>query len=254
MRPSRPLFALILALTAPLWLSACKDRASTSAGGAEGEDGRSLPAPDGAGRSGVTGMPDRPGPGQIGLPAIDPNAAPAVDENGNPLPIVDPAALPPGDATTPATGPGDANAPATTGPAAPVAPATPIASANEPGAEEAVALVRDYYAAINGKNYERAHALWSDGGRASGQSAQQFAIGFADTVGVSVEVMPPGRIDAGAGQRYLEVPVALTATQRDGSQRKYVGAYTLRRSVVDGASEAQRNWHIGSADIREVKQ
>lgn len=247
MRPSRPLLALILAMTAPLWLSACKDP-SSPAGGGGGENGEALPAPDSAGRGGVTGMPATPGPGQIGLPAVDPNAIPgqdanAFDENGNPLPVADPVALPAGDPNAPASGPLDPNL-----------PTAPVATAAEPGAEEAIALVRDYYAAINGKQYERAHALWSDGGRASGQSEQQFAVGFADTAGVSVEVMPPGRIDAGAGQRYVEVPVALTATQRDGSQRKYVGAYTLRRSVVDGASPAQRAWRIGSADIREVKQ
>lgn len=242
MRPSRPLIALIAVLTCPLWLmTACKDKGSAADGGGEGEPGQSLPTPEGASRGGVTGMPDRPGPGQIGLPEVDPNAPPALDENGNPIAPVeptDPAALPV-DGTLPIAAPVDPNAP-------PVTPA-------EPSAEDAVAVIRDYYAAINGKNFERAYALWSDGGRASGQTPQQFADGFAETAGVSVEVMPPGRIDAGAGQRYIEVPVAIASTQRDGSQHKYVGAYTLRRAVVDGASDAQRAWRIGSADIREVK-
>ncbi|MGH8078899.1 MAG: hypothetical protein ACREPE_16495, partial [Lysobacter sp.] len=92
-----------------------------------------------------------------------------------------------------------------------------------------------------------------DGGRATGQSPQQFANGFADTSGVSVEVMAPGRVDAAAGSRHIEVPVALTATQDDGSQRKYVGAYMLRRAVVDGATPEQRSWRIASADLREVQ-
>ncbi|ATE71038.1 hypothetical protein [Lysobacter capsici] len=242
MRPSRPLIALIAVLTCPLWLmTGCKDKGTAADGGGEGEPGQSLPTPEGASRGGVTGMPDRPGPGQIGLPEVDPNAPPALDENGNPIAPVeptDPAALPV-DGTLPIAAPADPNAP----------PATPA----EPSAEDAVAVIRDYYAAINGKNFERAYALWSDGGRASGQTPQQFADGFAETAGVSVEVMPPGRTDAGAGQRYIEVPVAIASTQRDGSQHKYVGAYTLRRAVVDGASDAQRAWRIGSADIREVK-
>ena len=126
-------------------------------------------------------------------------------------------------------------------------------SEGEPTPEDAVALVRDYYAAINGGDFGRAHALWSDGGNASGQSLQQFANGFTDTTGVSVQIKEPGRIDAAAGSRYIEVPVAIDAKQRDGSVRQYVGAYVLRRAVVDGASPEQRQWRIASADLREVR-
>jgi hypothetical protein len=73
--------------------------------------------------------------------------------------------------------------------------------------------------------------LWSDGGRSSGQSAPQFAAGFADITGVSVEMQSPGAVDAAAGSRYIEVPVAITATRRDGSQHRLTGTYTLRRAV-----------------------
>jgi hypothetical protein len=144
-----------------------------------------------------------------------------VDENGNPL--------------LPEAAPGEAVA------------------TTEPTAEDAVAVVRDYYGAINSGDFGRAYALWSDGGNASGQSPQQFAAGFADTTGISVEMQPPGNVRAAAGSRYVEVPVAVVATQRDGSQRRFVGAYTLRRSVADGATPEQRAWRIGSADIREVQ-
>ena len=65
--------------------------------------------------------------------------------------------------------------------------------------------------------------------------------------------MTPGRVDAAAGSRYIEVPVAIDAKQRDGSVRQYVGAYVLRRAVVDGASTEQRQWRIASADLREVR-
>ena len=122
----------------------------------------------------------------------------------------------------------------------------------EPTPADAVAVVRDYYAAINRRDFAHAHALWSDGGRASGQSAQQFADGFADTTGVSVEILAPSRVDAAAGSRYIEVPVALTATHADGRQQRFVGAYTLRRSMVDGATPDQRAWRLGTADLREV--
>jgi len=232
MRPSR----LALIVLAGILLAACGgDKTAAGRSTVDGVADEQLPIPAGAPGSAVTGMPDAPGPGQVGPPLAGEPDAMVLDENGNPLPVdgvpIDPATLP-------STPPEDA--------------AFPIA-ANEPTAQEAIDVVRDYYAAINARNYAQAFALWSDGGRASGQSPQQFANGFARTNGVSVEVMAPGRIDGAAGSRYIEVPVALTATQDDGSHRKYVGAYTLRRAVVEGATPEQRAWRIASADLREVQ-
>jgi hypothetical protein len=123
----------------------------------------------------------------------------------------------------------------------------------EPTPADAVAVIDAYYAAIAANQYPRAYALWSGGGQASGQTAQQFAAGFADTASVSVDVGAPGRVDAAAGSRYIEVPVAVTATRRDGSLHRYAGAYTLRRAVVDGATDEQRAWRLASADLREVQ-
>lgn len=216
-------------------LGACGKNDDPQAGTANGEAGELLPAPQGA-SGGVTGMPSQPGPGQVGPPSAAIVEEPSLDENGNPILPATPedGSLPVADDGTPLVEDG-------------------TAVPGEPTPQDAVAVVRDYYAAINARSYARAYALWSDGGRASGQSPQQFADGFADTTGVSVEILPPGRVDAAAGSRYLEVPVALTASQRDGSQRKYVGAYVLRRAVVDGATPEQRAWRIGSADLREVK-
>ncbi len=240
MRPYRSLFSAALAVL----LAACGNGEPATDGAGTDSSGAALPAPEGAGRSGVTGMPDRPGPGPVGAP---PASAPelALGPDGQALAEADPNAPAP-------PLPGEAGA------APPVDPALagdpPLAADNaEPTPEDALAVVRNYYAAINARRFDRAYALWSDGGRASGQDPQQFANGFDQTAGVSVELLAPGRVDAGAGQRHIEVPVALTATQRDGSQRKFVGAYVLRRSVVDGASAEQRAWRIGSADLREVK-
>lgn len=218
------LLATALALCAAL--SACGDKAATGPSSKDG-DAEALPAPEG-GRGSVTGMPDKPGPGQIGLPETDAGEV-ALDEDGNPIL------------------PDDAGETAVETPGA----ALPEAGV-EPTVQDAVAVIRDYYAAINRRDYAAAHALWSDGGRASGQSVQQFADGFADTTGVSVEILAPGQVDAAAGSRYIEVPVAITATHSDGRQQRFVGAYTLRRAVVDGATADQRAWRIGTADLREV--
>lgn len=213
---------LVFLLLSLAWLVACGKDDSRQVADTRGQPEEQLPRPAST-RGGVTGMPDEPGPGPVGPPAPMP-AEVLLDADGNPI-LPDDAA------------------------SAEALPDLPT----EPTPEDAVAVIRDYYAAINRGEFARAYAFWSDGGKSSGQSLQQFASGFADTTGVSVELMPPGRLDAGAGSRYIEVPVAITATQRDGSQRRYAGAYMLRRAVVDGATPEQRAWRIGSADLREVQ-
>jgi hypothetical protein len=225
------LTALLVAVA--LALPACHRDQPATPGDASGTDAATLPKPESDGGS-VTGMPDAPGPGAVGPP-------PASDGD-----IVLPAD------TTVASGdillPGDDVQPATPGdpPALPGLPA-------EPAAADAVAVVRAYYAAINEGQYPRAYALWSGGGSASGQSAEQFAGGFADTAQVVVEPGEPGRVDAAAGSRYVEVPVSIRATRDDGSVHRYAGSYVLRRAVVDGATAEQRAWRIASADLREVE-
>ena len=223
-----------LLLTA-LLLSACGNRDADSAKqGAVNENG--LPAPARSTGS-VTGMPDKPGPGTAGAVTGEPPPETPIEVDG----ALDPSA-------NPETGllPGGVDSEA-------VDDSGQQQAAAEPTPEDAAAVVRDYYDSINSRSYARAYSLWSDNGRSSGQSPQQFADGFAGTASVAVEVQTPGAVDAAAGSRYIEVPVAISATQNDGSVRKYVGAYVLRRAVVDGASAEQRAWRIGSADLREVK-
>lgn len=229
----------------PLLLCACGqdgDRVARDEAGSPTSE--SLPHPAGASGS-VTGMPDEPGPGQ----PIDADGVtdPLVGVDGLPLPpeTIGPDGLP----LPPA--PGEPTA----GERVPVeAAAGDIATAvAEPGSDAAIATVRAYYEAINASDFDRAHALWSDRGNASGQTAEQFARGFADTAGVVAQIEAPGRIEGAAGSRFIEVPVAVEARTRDGGVRRFVGAYTLRRSVVDGASPEQRQWRIASADIREVR-
>lgn len=220
---------------AVLLLAACgKDGATSAARGPDGEVDGTLPVPAGASGS-VTGMPDRPGPGPVGAQGVEPPPAEvALDADGNPLP---PDGMPV--EGVPVDGPVAEVAQEGTDPA-------------EPTANDAVAVMRDYFAAINSGNFARAYALWADGGRASGQSPQAFADGFADTTGISVELLPPGRVDAAAGSRFVEVPVNLRASLRDGGERRLTGDFTLRRAVVDGATPEQRAWRIASSDLREV--
>ena len=157
--------SLAALLLCTLLITACGDRKNPAT--PAGDDAtEQLPAPAGA-AGGVTGMPDRPGPGPVGPPVAEAPEVP-VDENGNPL-------LP------------EASEEGTAVP--------------EPTPDDAVAVIRSYYEAINSGDFGRAYVLWSDGGRSSGKSPQQFATGFADTTGVSVEMQSPGNVDAAAGSR-----------------------------------------------------
>lgn len=199
-----PRFRFLIALSLAALLVACGGRkpAGTDATAA-GEE--SLPKPDAAGGS-VTGMPapgaSTPDPGRIVEPA--------------------PAAINDDSAQADATDPSNAQA--------------------EPGAEAAVAMLRDYYAAINARDFSRAYSLW----RQNPQTPAQFADGFAGTTGVSVEIGMPGPVDAGAGQRSIEIPVRLDATQADGRVDRYAGRYLLHRSAVEGGNP---DWRIERATL-----
>lgn len=212
--------AVLFFLSAVLLTACARDEAPRSATTDSVSGAQLLPAPADT-TGGVTGMPARPGPGPVGPPS-PPGVS--LDDDGNPV-------LP---GTEPAEGTGGA-------------------FAAEPAADDAVAMLRDYHAALNSGDFARAQALWVEGSQAIRQSPQQFAAAFAGTTGVSVQMMPPGRIEAAADSHSIEIPVAITATQEDGSQQRYVGAYVLRSVVGDGAGAGQRTWRIASADLRPAE-
>lgn len=208
-----------------------------------GGDGASKPAPDRPdaplpqptqSSGAITGMPADPGPGEVPL-------------SGEPPPPPPPEPLLPADERfgmpaledNPETGLGD-----------PLA--FPDAPPVEPTVDDALAVVHDYYAAISAGDFARAYALWSDGGRASGQTLGQFTAGFAQTASVEARTGTPGQVEGAAGSRYIDIPVTVRATQRDGNVLTYAGKYVLRRAVADGASAEQRTWRIASAELLEV--
>lgn len=217
----RSIFRIASMLAFALALAGCGHKQQAAQ-----QDTDTLPAPE-ADAGSITGMPAKPGPGQIGTPE-PPAPATLVDANATEIAV----------GTDIATGEADTSSSA--------------GDAVEPGPDDAVQLIRDYYAAINARDYGRAYALWSDNGAASQQSPQQFANGFADTTDVGVQIGTPGAEDAGAGQRYIEIPVTVAATHADGSRHRYIGSYLLHRTVVDGASAEQRAWRISSAKLREA--
>ena len=222
----------IIACCLLLVLAGCgrHDSATASAdGSATDESGLPKPAPA---SGSVTGMPTRPGPGQIGAPT----------------------ALPPADATAPTDENSDEAVAGedATGDADEASTGSDVAMPAEPTPADAVAVIREYYRAIDGLDYAHAWSLWSDGGRSSGQSPQQFADGFSNTAHVTVETGQPGDMEGAAGSRFIQVPVTIEALMRDGGTQRYTGTYTLRRAVVDGATPEQRAWRIGSASLHAV--
>jgi hypothetical protein len=136
-------------------------------------------------------------------------------------------------------------------PAAGPAPA-PVDSGTRAGdsAEDAASVIRAYYHAINERRYGDAYRLWDSEGAASGKSLDAFRDGFARTTEVGAVFGAPGLIEGAAGSRYVDIPVRITAVAADRGRQAFSGTYTLRRSVVDGATPEQRAWRIYSAKIR----
>lgn len=224
MRPIRPL--LLPALLA-FALAACNERGPESGSGAvDGVADEALPEPAGTPGQGVTGMP---GARVLEEDDAETEEAPAValDENGNPV--------------APGTAPGDPNLPAPLPEEG--APSTTEAAPRPANADEAVAVVREYYSSINGGSFGRAYGMWADGGRASGPSPQQLADDFAATSGISADIGTPESVDPGALQ--IEVPVTVTETLRDGGTRRLTGSYVLRRTAPD------QPWRIAASNLRD---
>jgi hypothetical protein len=85
--------------------------------------------------------------------------------------------------------------------------------------------LRSLYNAINSGQYARAYSYWEPGA-AQLAPFDQFAQGYANTASVAV-TFGTTQPDAGAGQLHYSVPVALVATQTDGSTQTFVGCYVL---------------------------
>lgn len=234
------LFALSVAGTL-VSVTACDRKGPVTPETSTAADGNSkgLPAPAGAAGS-VTGTPTDNG--ALALPPVTRIPGdPSLPVSSAPVAVVQP--LPTSSAGTPRV-------------AAPAPGAGPVAavigaddSQAEPTVDDAKRVIEDYYAAVNRGAYDKAYRLWAANGQASGKSLRDFSNGYSDTSSVSVSFGEPGPVDAGAGQRHIVVPVRIIARQRDQSTKEYSGTYTLARTVVDGASAAQRSWHISAANI-----
>ncbi len=129
---------------------------------------------------------------------------------------------------------------------------TPLAEGpiDPKSAQGAGQVLQHYFALIEAGRHEEAWRLWSDGGRASGMSAAQFAAGFAPYAEYHANIGTPGRIEGAAGSAYVEVPVQVYGRVRGGAPFSRRGTMTLRRvNDVPGATAEQRQWRIHRSDI-----
>jgi hypothetical protein len=130
---------------------------------------------------------------------------------------------------------------------------TPVSEApfTADSAQGAANIVQTYYALIEAGKYRDAWALWDHGGQDAGQSADAFAASFTKYAEYHAQIGAPGRIDAGAGQRYLSVPVQVYGRLKSGEKFASGGSVTLHRtSDIDGATAEQKSWHLHSIDLQ----
>jgi hypothetical protein len=131
---------------------------------------------------------------------------------------------------------------------------TPVSEApfSSDSAQGAADVVQRYYALLGEGKYRLARALWADDGKASGANAAVFAARFAGYSEYHANIGAPGDVDAGAGQRYVTVPVQVYARLKQGGGAEYkIGSVTLHRTAdIDGATAAQKSWHIRSIDLK----
>ncbi|VVT02155.1 conserved hypothetical protein [Sphingomonas sp. EC-HK361] len=167
----------------------------------------------------------------------------ATTENGTTVAIDEPDAAP---TETPVTAP-------PTPAAIPSPPPETVSEApfTDDSAQGAANVVQTYFALIEAGKYRQAWALWRDGGKGSGMSAPAFAQSFAKYAEYHAEVGAPGRIDAGAGQRYVTVPVKTYGTLKTGKPFAMDGDVTLHRTGdIDGATAEQKSWRINTSDLK----
>lgn len=119
-------------------------------------------------------------------------------------------------------------------------------------AQAAAQVVQHYYALLEAGKYHDARLLWEDDGQASGMSDTAFAASFAPYGEYHAQIGAPGAIDAGAGQRYVSVPVRIYGRLKAGAAPYHAGGdVTLHRvGDVDGATAEQKAWHISGIALK----
>ncbi|AOH84186.1 hypothetical protein AWL63_09610 [Sphingomonas panacis] len=174
-------------------------------------------------------------------PSTDPMPSPTPTPNGSvPDGLEEPLAPPPPGAPG---GLPDDRTPISEAPAAP------------DSAQGAAKVVERYYALIGERKFKPAWQMWRGGGAGSRLTPADFADSFSEFSEYHANIGAPGRVDAGAGQRFVTVPVQIYARLKRTRKPYYqIGSVTLQRSDVDGGTAAQKTWHIQQVALKPVQK
>ncbi|MGY2732633.1 hypothetical protein [Sphingomonas sp. UYP23] len=176
------------------------------------------------------------------------NSVDAYDSN-DPVDVGEPDAVPERDADANGAEPTPLDPPAPGTPGGLPDDRTPVAETafTPDSAQGAANVVQTYYALLGERKYAAAFALRDP----NAGDAAAFAAGFAGYSEYHANVGAPGPIDAGAGQRYVTVPVQTYARLKRGGTPVYeIGSVTLHRTGdIDGATKTQRTWRIRSISL-----
>ena len=112
-------------------------------------------------------------------------------------------------------------------------------------------VVRRYTEALAAGRYDEAWALWDEQGKASGMTRAAFAARFARYATFHATVGTPFDADAGAGQRYVTVPVTVTGTLTSGAPFRLEGPVVLHKAAdgIEADDPHAHAWRIRNSEI-----
>jgi hypothetical protein len=108
------------------------------------------------------------------------------------------------------------------------------------GAKDAASALRSYYALIEKGDYEGAVRLRSD----NRTDPQRLADSFKAYRSYHAQVGVPGRPVRGGDWLYVRVQIMITGSYKEGQGFSSAGTVTMRRSVADSATPAEREWRV----------
>ncbi|MEH3157570.1 MAG: hypothetical protein PGN08_00840 [Sphingomonas taxi] len=135
-----------------------------------------------------------------------------------------------------------------------VAPSPVASAAPQPLPDDAApeVVVQRYADALAAGRYDEAWALWDEDGAASGMTRQAFAASFARYASYRATVGTPYDADAGAGQRYVTVPLTVTGTLKTDGPFRLEGPLVLHKAAdgIDSDDPHAHAWRIRSSELK----
>jgi hypothetical protein len=116
---------------------------------------------------------------------------------------------------------------------------------------DAAGIVKSFYNAIDRGEFARAWDYFGD--KKPSKDFATFAKGYENTVSVQVVTGEPGA-EGAAGSTFFALPVAILATNKDGSEQVFAGCYTARLVNPQIQEPPFRGMIIESAELKPSEQ